>query len=152
MHIRTNPRAHAHRTDRGEEWHFEEKAVRTVIEVLHDGERGFQSLSKEGQEPDSEGVFQEEAATRAKFANDLESALSVESHGSGNLRPNGDRADMAISWRLIGCRRRLLICPLGCIFSLLSRLQEDVIATAHLSFNLTPCPMNNTRSRSFFLN
>jgi len=61
---------------------------------------------------------------------------SNRSHGSGSLRPNGDRADIAISWRLIRCRRRLLICLLGCIFSLLSRLQDGVIATAHLSFNL----------------
>jgi len=57
---------------------FEEKAVRTVIEVLHDGERGFQSLSKEIKNLTARAFFQEEAATRAKFANDLESALSAE--------------------------------------------------------------------------
>jgi len=37
--------------------------------------------------------------------------------------------------------KRLFICLLGCILSLLSRLQKGVIATAHLSFNLTPCPV-----------
>ena len=57
---------------------FEEKAVRTVIEVLHDGERGFASLSKEIKSPSTRTFFQEEAATRARFANDLESALSAE--------------------------------------------------------------------------
>ena len=57
---------------------FEEKAVRTVIEVLHDGERGFQSLSKEIKNPSAKTFFQEEAARRAEFANDLESALSAE--------------------------------------------------------------------------
>jgi uncharacterized protein (TIGR02284 family) len=57
---------------------FEEKAVRTVIEVLHDGERGFQSLSKEIKNPTAKTFFQEEAARRAEFANDLESALSAE--------------------------------------------------------------------------
>ncbi len=57
---------------------FEEKAVRTVIEVLHDGERGFQSLGKEIKNPTARAFFQEEAATRAKFASDLESALSAE--------------------------------------------------------------------------
>lgn len=56
---------------------FEEKAVRTVIEVLHDGERGFQSLSKEIKNPTAKTFFQDEAATRAEFANDLESALSA---------------------------------------------------------------------------
>ena len=57
---------------------FEEKAVRTVIEVLHDGERGFQSLSKEIKNSTARAFFQEEAATRGKFATDLESALSAE--------------------------------------------------------------------------
>ena len=57
---------------------FEEKAVRTVIEVFHDGERGFASLSKEIKSPTAKTFFQEEAATRARFANDLESALSAE--------------------------------------------------------------------------
>ena len=57
---------------------FEEKAVRTVIEVLHDGEKGFKSLSKELKNPTARTFFQEEAARRAEFASDLESALSVE--------------------------------------------------------------------------
>ena len=57
---------------------FEETVVRTVIEVLHDGERGFQSLSKEIKNPTAKAFFQEEAARRAEFANDLESALSAE--------------------------------------------------------------------------
>src|ERR1700749_1733356 len=57
---------------------FEEKAVRTVIEGLHDGERGFESLSKEIKNPTTKAFFEEEAATRAKFASDLESALSAE--------------------------------------------------------------------------
>jgi uncharacterized protein (TIGR02284 family) len=46
--------------------------------VLHDGERGFQSLSKEIKNPTAKTFFQEEAARRAEFANDLESALSAE--------------------------------------------------------------------------
>lgn len=57
---------------------FEEKAVRTVIEVLHDGERGFQSLSKEIKNSTARTFFQEEAAKRAEFATDLESTLSAE--------------------------------------------------------------------------
>lgn len=57
---------------------FEEKTVRTVIEVLHDGERGFQSLSKEIKNPSARTFFQEEAVKRAEFASDLESALSAE--------------------------------------------------------------------------
>ena len=57
---------------------FEEKTVRTVIEVLHDGERGFESLSEQVKSPSTKTFFQEEAATRGRFATELESALSAE--------------------------------------------------------------------------
>ena len=56
---------------------FEEKAVRTVIEVLHDGERGFASLSEHLKEPRIKAYFAEESASRALFANELETALSA---------------------------------------------------------------------------
>jgi uncharacterized protein (TIGR02284 family) len=55
---------------------FEIKAVRTVIEVLHDGEKGFQSLGEELKNPQAKSYFAEEAATRRKFASELESAVS----------------------------------------------------------------------------
>src|ERR1700754_4611012 len=54
---------------------FENKAVRTVIEVLHDGEKGFKSLGEELKDPTAKRYFTEEAATRGKFASELESAL-----------------------------------------------------------------------------
>ena len=57
---------------------FEEKTVRTVIEVLHDGERGFESLSEQVKSPSTKTFFQEEAATRGRFATELESSLSAE--------------------------------------------------------------------------
>jgi uncharacterized protein (TIGR02284 family) len=56
---------------------FEEKAVRTIIEVLHDGERGFSSLSAELKEPRAKTFFMEESAIRGKFAAELEAALSA---------------------------------------------------------------------------
>ena len=55
---------------------FEIKAVRTVIEVLHDGEKGFQSLGEELKNPQAKSYFVEESATRGKFASELESAVS----------------------------------------------------------------------------
>lgn len=55
---------------------FENKAVRTVIEVLHDGEKGFRSLGEELKDSRVKSYFIEEAATRGKFASELESALS----------------------------------------------------------------------------
>jgi uncharacterized protein (TIGR02284 family) len=55
---------------------FEQTAVRTVIEVLHDGEKGFQSLGEQLKDPRVKSFFVEESATRRKFASELESALS----------------------------------------------------------------------------
>lgn len=53
---------------------FEKKAVRTVIEVLHDGEKGFQSLGEQLKDPTARSYFKEEATKRGKFATELESA------------------------------------------------------------------------------
>ena len=56
---------------------FEETKVRTVIEVLHDGERGFASLSDHLKEPRLKSYFAEESTRRAQFATELEAALST---------------------------------------------------------------------------
>ena len=55
---------------------FENKAVRTVIEVLHDGEKGFHSLGEKLKNPSAKSFFMEESATRGKFAAELETVLS----------------------------------------------------------------------------
>jgi uncharacterized protein (TIGR02284 family) len=55
---------------------FENKAVRTVIEVLHDGEKGFKSLGEELKDSAAKSYFMEESAIRGRFASELESALS----------------------------------------------------------------------------
>ena len=54
---------------------FEESVVRTVIEVLHDGERGFASLSERLKEPRLKTYFLEESSRRGTYAGELESAL-----------------------------------------------------------------------------
>ena len=54
---------------------FEENAVRTVIEVLHDSQNGFSSLSEQLKDPTATNYFREEAGTRGKYASELESAL-----------------------------------------------------------------------------
>jgi uncharacterized protein (TIGR02284 family) len=72
---------------------FEEKAVRTVIEVLHDGERGFKSLSDQLKEPRAKSYFAEESTTRGRFATELESALSA---GKGEPVKEGGTASGAI--------------------------------------------------------
>jgi uncharacterized protein (TIGR02284 family) len=55
---------------------FENSALKTVIEVLHDGEKGFRSLGEELKDPSARSFFMEESATRGRFASELESALS----------------------------------------------------------------------------
>jgi uncharacterized protein (TIGR02284 family) len=55
---------------------FENSAVRTVIEVLHDGEKGFRSLGEQLKDPSAKTFFMEESTTRGRFASELESALS----------------------------------------------------------------------------
>lgn len=55
---------------------FQETKIRTVIEVLHDGERGFKSLSEHLKEPQLKTYFSEEGQHRAQFAAELETALS----------------------------------------------------------------------------
>ena len=56
---------------------FEEKAVRTVIEILHDGERGFSTLSTELKTPSAKTFFMEESRIRGQFASELEAAVSA---------------------------------------------------------------------------
>lgn len=55
---------------------FENSAVRTVIEVLHDGEKGFHSLGEQLKDARAKSYFMEESAVRGKFASELELALS----------------------------------------------------------------------------
>lgn len=54
---------------------FENKVIRTVIEVLHDGEKGFRSLGEDLKDSSARSYFMEESATRGRFASELESAL-----------------------------------------------------------------------------
>jgi uncharacterized protein (TIGR02284 family) len=56
---------------------FDERVIRTVIEVLHDGERGFAILSTELKTPSAANYFFEESQTRGQFASELELALSA---------------------------------------------------------------------------
>jgi len=56
---------------------FENKAVRTVIEVLHDGEKGFQALGEKLKNPAAKSFFMEESATRGEFAAELETVLGA---------------------------------------------------------------------------
>ncbi len=56
---------------------FAESTIRTVIEVLHDGQRGFTSLSKNLKNEKLKSFFTNEASHRGQFASELETALSA---------------------------------------------------------------------------
>ena len=50
----------------------EETLVKTVIEILHDGERGFADIAEHLKDPQVKGYFAKEAQTRGEFARELE--------------------------------------------------------------------------------
>ena len=52
-----------------------EKALRSLIEVVHDGQKGFSESAKEIEDPSIKTFFIEEGQTRAQFAEELEDSL-----------------------------------------------------------------------------
>ena len=72
---------------------FENKVVRTVIEVLHDGEKGFKSLGEEIKDSNARSFFTAESTTRGKFASELEAALGS---STGEAVSEGGTASGAI--------------------------------------------------------
>lgn len=51
--------------------------VKTVIEVLHDGERGFADIGEHLQSPELKTFFLEESRTRGQFARELQAAAGI---------------------------------------------------------------------------
>ena len=56
----------------------EKDIVKDVVEVLHDGQKGFAELGKHLQDPQVKTFFMNESLTRSKFAGELESAAGLE--------------------------------------------------------------------------
>ena len=52
-----------------------ENALRSVIETLHDGQKGFAESGKEIQDPSIKTFFLEESRVRAQFASELQDQL-----------------------------------------------------------------------------
>lgn len=50
----------------------QETLVKTVIEVLHDGEKGFADIGEHLKDPQAKAFFVKEAQTRGQFARELE--------------------------------------------------------------------------------
>ena len=51
--------------------------VKTVIEVLHDGERGFADIGEHLTSPELKTFFVQEAQTRGQYARELQAAAGV---------------------------------------------------------------------------
>jgi uncharacterized protein (TIGR02284 family) len=61
----------------------ERDIVRDVVEVLHDGQRGFISISEHLKDPQVKAFFLKEASTRAEYARELESAAGLDKDTGG---------------------------------------------------------------------
>jgi uncharacterized protein (TIGR02284 family) len=67
--------------------------VKTVVQVLHDGQKGFADLGEKLKRADLREFFLAESATRAKFSNELEEELAL---AKGDTKDIGGTATGAI--------------------------------------------------------
>ena len=63
----------------------EETLVKTVIEVLHDGEKGFADIGGRLTDPQVKAFFLKEAQTRGEFARELETDFGTISTDASNV-------------------------------------------------------------------
>jgi uncharacterized protein (TIGR02284 family) len=61
----------------------EKDIVKDVVEVLHDGQKGFAELGKHLQDPQVKTFFMKESLTRSQFAGELESAAGLDNDTGG---------------------------------------------------------------------
>jgi uncharacterized protein (TIGR02284 family) len=57
--------------------------VKDVVQVLHDGQKGFADLAEHNKDPQVKAYFLKESQTRAQYASELESAAGLERDDSG---------------------------------------------------------------------
>jgi uncharacterized protein (TIGR02284 family) len=55
----------------------EKDIIKDVVEILHDGRKGFAELAEHIKDPEVKDFFLRESQTRAEFATELESAVSI---------------------------------------------------------------------------
>jgi len=61
----------------------EKDIVKDVVEVLHDGHKGFADLAEHIKDPQVKAFFMKESQTRAQFASELESAALLKREEAG---------------------------------------------------------------------
>ena len=59
--------------------------VKTVIQVLHDGEKGFADIGEHLKDPQLKSYFLQEAQTRGSFAKELEAEYGTVDGGSNDI-------------------------------------------------------------------
>lgn len=57
--------------------------VKDVVQVLHDGQKGFADLAEHIKDPQVKAFFVKESQTRAQYASELESAAGLKRDDSG---------------------------------------------------------------------
>jgi len=57
--------------------------VKDVVQVLHDGQKGFSDLAEHLKDPQVKAYFLKESQTRAQYASELESAAGLKREDSG---------------------------------------------------------------------
>ena len=55
----------------------QQDTIEDVIQVLHDGEKGFADIGEHIKDPQVKAYFMKESQTRAEFARELETAVGV---------------------------------------------------------------------------
>src|ERR1700689_5984760 len=61
----------------------EKDIIKEVVQVLHDGQKGFADLSEHIKDPQVKAFFVEESPTRSRYASELESVAGLEKDESG---------------------------------------------------------------------
>jgi uncharacterized protein (TIGR02284 family) len=61
----------------------EKETLKDVIEVLHDGHKGFSDLAPQIKDPQVKAFFVKESQTRAEYARELETAAGIEKNEGG---------------------------------------------------------------------
>jgi uncharacterized protein (TIGR02284 family) len=63
----------------------EKDIVKNVVEVLHDGQKGFSDLAEHIKDPRVKAFFHKEGSTRAEFARELETAAGLDKDAGGTV-------------------------------------------------------------------
>jgi uncharacterized protein (TIGR02284 family) len=57
--------------------------IKNVVEILHDGQKGFSDLAEHMKDPQIKSFFLKESGTRARFASELETAAGLKREEGG---------------------------------------------------------------------